>query len=702
MRHPWANRLEKVQMSALATITHQAVNLPARACSRFRESIASPSLVGQSSAAVRYAKIQWCIILWRFLALTEVAILMMACPGCYFSSSQALLVLGLGLSYTILYAWIRARTSLAATRPLFAIDVLACMSLMFVSRSVSLVFMMSFYSTTVLLSRPMLRFRQALLPIFCLSLSFTAASALALSSDQASYHSWADITEYGVMFFFWGFAWVLASRIIERAAALELDAHLQEHRRDFRRRLHDDLGNTLCGLHYKIQSLKKTEGGELGRALDFIAGGYARAGRVLDRLLMGLENPASHDSIDDLLRAAQSEFGIEITVAGNTSEVGLSPEVRREVFAVVREAIANSAKHAGNVPVTVEISRRKGLLAITVSDSGTGFDESAAPAVDEGAGYGLRNMRERAEAIGAVLDIHSSPGNGTSVRLVMSATGGGPNGGLVQRGPRGRFLKQLIDGDTYLLLARLKPLVLLLVLVQLLLLDADARRNPWELLITGLIVAEGVLWYAFRARLHAILTRQPWLLIADVSFFCLLYLASWQAGVPVLVEEPASMAIVLSAYFLGISRNVALAAIMAAGLMAASLLVPPDASQQLQRTELVLSEIMDNLVLALLAGFTVEFIRSIDGLRSGAVRTAVDRQRERISVSTHQILHGLVHDLRQDVLSLDRDGEHSAQGLSAGLEETSARLKVRLRSILDSLEQPQAAAGQPGSGEAES
>jgi signal transduction histidine kinase len=68
--------------------------------------------------------------------------------------------------------------------------------------------------------------------------------------------------------------------------------------------------------------------------------------------------------------------------------------------------------------VRVSLRVDDGRLIVRVSDNGRGFDVDA---VRESAAarFGLETMRERAESIGGVLEIISSPGNGTTIALTV-------------------------------------------------------------------------------------------------------------------------------------------------------------------------------------------------------------------------------------------------------------------------------------------
>ncbi len=73
----------------------------------------------------------------------------------------------------------------------------------------------------------------------------------------------------------------------------------------------------------------------------------------------------------------------------------------------------NAARHASATRVVVALAVRDGRVILTVRDDGVGFDLDA-PATDPDH-WGLKNMRERARAIGGNLHVETAPGAGTRV-----------------------------------------------------------------------------------------------------------------------------------------------------------------------------------------------------------------------------------------------------------------------------------------------
>jgi signal transduction histidine kinase len=85
----------------------------------------------------------------------------------------------------------------------------------------------------------------------------------------------------------------------------------------------------------------------------------------------------------------------------------------RVCYSSPQEALNNVLKHAHARRVQVRLDLAADRVVLEVADDGAGFD----PSVRGGGGFGLPGMRERAERLGGRLQIDSSPGAGTRVRV---------------------------------------------------------------------------------------------------------------------------------------------------------------------------------------------------------------------------------------------------------------------------------------------
>jgi two-component system sensor histidine kinase NreB len=111
----------------------------------------------------------------------------------------------------------------------------------------------------------------------------------------------------------------------------------------------------------------------------------------------------------------------EIALDGNVPRFG--SEVESAIYRIVQEALTNAAKHSGASRVGLALRTERDRVTATVSDDGDGFSVEQRPPADHdrhlGAahGVGLEGMKERAELVGAELEIRSQPGSGTTVRV---------------------------------------------------------------------------------------------------------------------------------------------------------------------------------------------------------------------------------------------------------------------------------------------
>ncbi|MBI4670333.1 MAG: ATP-binding protein [Chloroflexi bacterium] len=82
-----------------------------------------------------------------------------------------------------------------------------------------------------------------------------------------------------------------------------------------------------------------------------------------------------------------------------------------DVLAIVQEALSNTVRHARAQHVKIQAQRVEDKLVVMVQDDGVGFQD---PPV---AGYGLRNMQDRARLLGGEIKIDSARNQGTTVTL---------------------------------------------------------------------------------------------------------------------------------------------------------------------------------------------------------------------------------------------------------------------------------------------
>jgi two-component system, NarL family, sensor kinase len=221
--------------------------------------------------------------------------------------------------------------------------------------------------------------------------------------------------------------WALTSRL-ERAARdrerllrAAVDASDSERRR-IARDLHDGVVQDLAGTSFALAALARERDPKPDNAqrLDQMTASLRSSLRSLRSLLVEIYPADLHTeglaaALDDLVAPALSA-GVEATVTVEGID-----EVPEDVVAltwrVAQEAVRNTLRHARASEMSVDVSGVGDVLVLTVADDGVGFDLLAAS--DKGH-FGLRGMQDLIRDAGGRLDVKSSPGVGSVLRLEVT------------------------------------------------------------------------------------------------------------------------------------------------------------------------------------------------------------------------------------------------------------------------------------------
>ena len=111
-----------------------------------------------------------------------------------------------------------------------------------------------------------------------------------------------------------------------------------------------------------------------------------------------------------------SGLPVELAIAPAVESLSLTAETELQLLRIVQEALTNVRKHASATNAWISLRLNDGVLELTVSDDGQGFDPDRVRTTHR-PHFGLSTMRERAEAIGAEFDLDSEPGAGTRVMV---------------------------------------------------------------------------------------------------------------------------------------------------------------------------------------------------------------------------------------------------------------------------------------------
>ena len=115
--------------------------------------------------------------------------------------------------------------------------------------------------------------------------------------------------------------------------------------------------------------------------------------------------------------ALSAREGLAIEVDGPDERLPIGAEVEEQLYRIGQEALTNVVKHARASSATVRVAAIDDTVSLEVSDDGRGFDP-AAVGPDH---FGLRSMRGRVADHGGRLEITSTPGRGTALRVDVPA-----------------------------------------------------------------------------------------------------------------------------------------------------------------------------------------------------------------------------------------------------------------------------------------
>lgn len=210
-----------------------------------------------------------------------------------------------------------------------------------------------------------------------------------------------------------------AHRQYEETLQLQQERVELEERGRISRELHDGIGQALHAVTLRLKLLatmispeRIEEREAIGQLLHDVGNASAELRQLVAALRpLSLSGMKIDEAIRWLCRNLEKDGNLSLLLqtAGSFDDVSDSSSLA--LFRIVQEALTNILKHAAAKRVQVVLQRQENLLALTISDDGQGG--AANPA--DGAGSGLKIMRERAELAGGCLQIDSPQGQGTRI-----------------------------------------------------------------------------------------------------------------------------------------------------------------------------------------------------------------------------------------------------------------------------------------------
>ncbi len=208
---------------------------------------------------------------------------------------------------------------------------------------------------------------------------------------------------------------VETGRMIE---AMEQQQILAAERDRIARELHDGAIQTVYTAGLLVESARHMAendsplAGRLDKAIDVLNDAIRDLRRSLGELRVAPSDEPFPVALRQMAQDPRFRSLVDVSLEVDLPEgEPLSDARATHVLAIVNEALSNAVRHAHARQVRVSARRQDGRLVVMVQDDGSGLPR------DVKAGFGLRNMRDRARLLGGQLDVTADRGKGTAVTL---------------------------------------------------------------------------------------------------------------------------------------------------------------------------------------------------------------------------------------------------------------------------------------------
>ena len=206
-----------------------------------------------------------------------------------------------------------------------------------------------------------------------------------------------------------------------QALSEHVEARLEAERKLIASEVHDQCGQVLTLVKMEIAALRSA-----AQQSPLLLDGMQRLNEMVDDLVQlsrdviaRLRPPALDlglvPALDWLAGEWTRQTGMTCEFSSTADDVALPDDKATPLFRIVQESLTNAARHAQANQVQVRLAVGADGLDLRVVDNGCGFDTNG----DRAGRFGLLGMRERAQRLGAQLEVTSARGVGTQVRVRM-------------------------------------------------------------------------------------------------------------------------------------------------------------------------------------------------------------------------------------------------------------------------------------------
>ncbi len=204
-------------------------------------------------------------------------------------------------------------------------------------------------------------------------------------------------------------------------------ATLLEERNRMAREIHDTLAQAFTGIFMQLQAASRFLASEpeqtqlcINRAQNLAREGLAEARRSVWYLHQeGTEDGNLLHTLTRITEQLTAGTSVQAKVYLQGTPYCLSSEVGMNLLRIAQESITNALRHAQAQMIHISLSYQSERVQLQVWDDGQGFNQQR----QAGSGFGLKGMRQRAQCIGACLEINTQPQVGTKVTVTVPIAG---------------------------------------------------------------------------------------------------------------------------------------------------------------------------------------------------------------------------------------------------------------------------------------
>ena len=190
------------------------------------------------------------------------------------------------------------------------------------------------------------------------------------------------------------------------------------------RDIHDGPAQSIAGISFKAEFCKKLIDQdpirckqELNLLTEMVRDTLGDVRNIIfDLRPMSIDDLGLTPTLKNYIEKIKKENAIDLQLKITGRVVRLASHLEVGIYRIVQEAMSNVLRHAKANYACIEVTYTNEQIWVRIIDNGEGFDVDK---VSNGH-YGLIGMRERAKLFTGDLEINSTPGRGTTIRLVIN------------------------------------------------------------------------------------------------------------------------------------------------------------------------------------------------------------------------------------------------------------------------------------------